>query len=137
MDKTCLILSTLLPSGQSNGEANRLDINTQYRALVRELSGSKCIYLADMDPTSGPANGWIRPNINPDGVHPNNEGHRKMAYVFWKAILQAANDGKISSAPPIDTSGPATGCDKSYANGVYAGGHTQLGSGIDDGIYYH
>lgn len=137
MDKTCIFLSTLLPSGKANGEANRLIINTQYRALVSELAASRCIYLADMDPVSGPAHGWIAPDINPDGIHPNDQGHRKMAYIFWKAIQQAGNDGKLAPAPAIDTSAPQNGCDKVYANGEYAGGHTQLGSGVDDGIYYH
>ena len=33
-----------------------------------------------------------------------------MAYIFWKAILQAADDGRITPAPPIEISAFQPGC---------------------------
>jgi lysophospholipase L1-like esterase len=73
MANTCVMLSTLIPSTDPNGVVNRITINAQYRDLVTELSGSKCIYLADMDPPTGAANGWISTSADmiSDGIHPN------------------------------------------------------------------
>lgn len=52
MADTCIILSTLIPTTNANGAANRDAINSQYRSLVtqRHAGDGKCIYLADMDP---------------------------------------------------------------------------------------
>lgn len=50
MDKTCVMLSTLLPIQDELAAKNRLVINDQYRALVTELKSKRCIYLADMAP---------------------------------------------------------------------------------------
>lgn len=58
-----------------------------------------------------------------------------MAYVFYKAINQAADEGRI--AAPGGDFAEATACDKTYANGIWAGGLTQRGSGEHDGIYLH
>lgn len=58
-----------------------------------------------------------------------------MAASFYKAINEAANDGKIKEAGAFKV---VTGaCDKFGGNGVDAGGLTQRGSGTDDGIYSH
>ncbi|KAK1239333.1 hypothetical protein MKX07_008821 [Trichoderma sp. CBMAI-0711] len=138
MADACIMLSTLIPSGLAAGQQNNPILNKGYRELVTELQGQHCIYLADMDPADGPAHGWLAPDINPDGIHPNKVGHSKMAYVFWQAILRAYNDGNIKDPLPIDDSqpDPGQGCDKVYNSGSYAG-LTQLGSGAEDGIYYH
>jgi hypothetical protein len=53
MSKTCLMLSTLLPTENSTGKGNRDAINKQYRELVSTHNKTKCIYLADMDHTDG------------------------------------------------------------------------------------
>lgn len=50
MSKTCIFLSTLIPTNNQAGVNPRLDINEQYRELVRKRSKDKCIYLADMAP---------------------------------------------------------------------------------------
>ncbi|KAK0625151.1 family 3 carbohydrate esterase, partial [Bombardia bombarda] len=138
MAKTCIILSTLIPSKKDAGKKNNPIINRQYRQLVSDLQSSKCIYLADMDPESGPAAGWLYNDISDvDFIHPNDLGHSKMAYIFWKALTRAANDGKIVSPAIIDLTGVQSGCDKKAGDGKYAGALTQQGWGIDDGIYYH
>lgn len=51
MADTCVMLSTLLPTTNTNGAANRATINGQYRSLVIKKAGEgKCIYMADMQP---------------------------------------------------------------------------------------
>lgn len=133
MADTCIMLSTLLPTGVASGAANQPSINAQYRSIVSELfTRGHCIYLAELD------DGWIslgRDMIS-DGIHPNDEGHRKMAAVFYKAITKA-HDANRLVAPSQSLPTTTTGCDKVLGNGVYAGGLTQQGSGDDDGIYYH
>lgn len=138
MDTTCVMLSTVIPTTNSVGRVTRLTINEKYRALVKEYwAAGKCIYIADMDPP-GTGNGWISltADMVSDGIHPNDQGHRKMASVFHKAILRAANAGNIKSPASMDTTGP-TNCDKTPGGGQWSGGLTQQGSGQDDGIYYH
>ncbi|KAJ5005383.1 hypothetical protein K4K48_007369 [Colletotrichum sp. SAR 10_66] len=63
-------------------------------------------------------------------------GHKKMASVFYDAIMKAVSDEKIKSPAAMAKTG-TTGCDKTFGNGVYAGGLTQRGSGWDDGTYKH
>ncbi|KAK6069383.1 killer toxin subunits alpha beta [Seiridium cupressi] len=139
MENTCIMLSTLIPTTNPTGAANRVTINEQYRSLAADLfNAGKCVYLADMDPVGTIGAGWISTvdDMISDGVHPNDSGHRKMASVLYAAINRAYNDGRIaapSSSDPIAN----VGCDKTFGNGVYAGGLTQKGSGIGDGIYYH
>lgn len=78
MSKTCVMLSTVLDSQDPTGSVVRLNINAQYRQLVKNRNAEgKCIYLADMDPPAPhPASGWIKTwdDYNQDEVvkvHPN------------------------------------------------------------------
>jgi hypothetical protein len=101
------------------------------------------IVLADMDPPS-PArgNGWLSypEDYTTDGVidptHPNDEGYRKMAYVWYKAILDASDRGFLKSPEPITTI-PKGGCANESGGLKHSGGLTQPVSGEEDGIYYH
>lgn len=101
MQEACIFLSTLIPSGKPGGIENNPTLNGFYRELVDELKDQHCIYLAEMDPVEGDAHDWIKPNLV-DGIHPDVEGHRKMAYVFWQSILAAYNDDKIRPPVPMD-----------------------------------
>jgi hypothetical protein len=127
---TVVVLSTLLVGNHQDGEANRAIVNPAYRQLVAEFhQHGRPIYLADMD--------FIPLSQVPDGIHPNDEGHRKMAAGFWHGIAQAAKEDRIKKPLDADfSSGPQT-CQKIAGEGVYAGGRTQLGSGLDDDIYRH
>ncbi|KAJ0423300.1 hypothetical protein BJY00DRAFT_310430 [Aspergillus carlsbadensis] len=138
MSSTCIFLSTLIPSFRDNGKKHNPTISAFYRELVDELESKHCIYLVEMDPLSGPEKGWISADdLQSDGVHPNNEGHRKMAFKFWAAITKANNDNKIKAPVAIDPKATvAKACKKEYGKGEYAG-VTQQGSGWDDGIYHH
>lgn len=138
MSSTCIMVSTLIPTTNANGAANRGNINNQYRALVKQRAGEgKCVYIADMDP-----NGQVWLDLNTEylageepKVHPNDAGHKKMAAVFYQAINKAISDNRIV-APGTFNLGSGT-CDKFAGTGIDAGGRTQRGSGYDDGIYLH
>jgi hypothetical protein len=138
MADTCIMLSTLIPTTNTAGAANRDTINSQYRDLVTSRAGDgKCIYLADMDP-----GGTVWLDFSTDylstedpHVHPNDSGHRKMAAIFYKSIQQALSDSKIVS--PGDFTVSSGVCAKYAGSGTDAGGLTQRGSGYGDGIYYH
>ncbi|KPM46037.1 hypothetical protein AK830_g415 [Neonectria ditissima] len=139
MGDTCVMLSIILDTTDKTGRVNRLTINNRYRSVVTDRAKEgKCIYLADMDPP-GSGGGWITwDDYDPKEttkVHPNDEGHRKMAYVFYKAINEAAKDSKIVGTGDFEASNPV--CDKVFGNGIPAGGKTQRGSGEHDGIYLH
>ncbi|QKX57197.1 uncharacterized protein TRUGW13939_04305 [Talaromyces rugulosus] len=139
MANTAVILSTLIPSGQENIEATRQSVNTEFRTLVETMRADNVsIILADMDPLApSPDHNWLSyPDDYADPKHPNDIGYSKMASVWYEAIMKAAIQGIIPEPAPVSIS-PTGTCDKSYGDGIYAGGHTQKGSGEDDGIYYH
>ncbi|KAJ3548060.1 hypothetical protein NM208_g1190 [Fusarium decemcellulare] len=116
MSKTCLIVSTLIPTTNTNGAANQGTINDQYRALWFDFSKD---YLAGETPA----------------VHPNDGDHAKMAAVYYNAINQALDDNRVVE-PGEFTTGSSV-CPKYGGEGKDAGGLTQRGSGYSDGIYYH
>ncbi|KAL5362439.1 hypothetical protein BJX96DRAFT_177152 [Aspergillus floccosus] len=143
MDKTTIILSTLIPSTEGNTAAYRPNVNAQYRQVVSDMQADGVsIVLADMDPEyPDKGNGWLAfpddfiHNGVVDSTHPNEQGYSKMAYVWYKAILDASDKGFLKTPNEMDST---TGsCEKQYGDGVYAGGLTQRGSGEQDGIYYH
>lgn len=72
MKDTCIILSTLLPTTNANGKINRITMNNQYRKLVDDYKGERCIYLADMEPT-GEGSDYISVDgpYWSDPTHPN------------------------------------------------------------------
>lgn len=141
IDGTTVVLSTLIPCANPTAEGHRGSVNQQYRDLVTKMeSQGKKVVLSDMDPPApSTANGWLDLSTDyADDIHPNDIGYKKMANIWWKTIQSAVNDGHITKpgpAPAISESG--TTCEKSYGDGVYAGGLTQMGSGQDDGTYYH
>ncbi|KAK6063962.1 killer toxin subunits alpha beta [Seiridium cupressi] len=130
MADTLIVLSTVLPNTNSVAETNRLIINQQYRSLIISLRArGRPIVLADMD--------YLTTADLNDGTHPTDAGYVKMAYIWWVAIKGAYSDGLIPQPASLDGVVPENTCDKAYGSGVYAGGLTQRGSGVSDGIYYH
>jgi hypothetical protein len=139
MANTTVVLSTLIPSGQENIEATRQSANTECRTLVETMRAENVsIILADMDPPApSPDHNWLSyPDDYADPKHPNDSGYSKMASIWYEAVMKAAIQGIIPEPAPVSIS-PTGTCDKSYGDGIYAGGHIQKGSGEDDGIYYH
>jgi hypothetical protein len=146
MKDTLIVPSTLIPSDQNGTQIHREDVNQQYRDLVMSMKKTGVnIVLADMDPPSPAAgNGWISwpdnftaENGDVDDTHPNDYGYAKMTSVWYDAITDAHADDLIPNSVVTGASAEHGTCEKSYGNGIYAGGLTQRGSGEDDGIYQH
>lgn len=121
MSDTCIILSTLIPTDYEQGIVNRIAINKAYRKLVQDKKSSKCIYLADMEPSNSSSD-----FLNIDGpywfddpkIHPNvslrsacwkfkcltkqNEGYRQMGYVFYASLRRALDAGKVKEAAAME-----------------------------------
>lgn len=135
-----IIVSTVLPGFADGIPQNRDYVNTQIRSLVnyRRSQGQR-IVLVDVD---SPAGFFTTQNLVSDGIHPNDEGHLRLAAFYLKAIEEANYLGYLT--PPAETGlsdaagGPGdTTCDKTFASGESHGAQTQQGSGLDDGIYVH
>ncbi|KAK4246697.1 carbohydrate esterase [Corynascus novoguineensis] len=104
--RAVVVLSTLLVNGDPESELNVININAQYRALVERLQlegevkgegteGNRSrrprhrIVLAEMhDDDDAP-----RLDDIPDGTHPNDEGYRKMAKIWYAALRTASEKG--------------------------------------------
>lgn len=136
-----IIISTLLPGTLDGIKAHRDNMNNQLRQLVRDRrSRGQKIVLADVDNPRG----YITTDLIPDGTHPNDEGHRRLAAVFYRAIKEA-HRAKFITAPKdtgmSDADGAGSGsntCDKIYGSGNSGGAvSTQAGSGLEDGVYSH
>ncbi|KAM7195757.1 family 3 putative carbohydrate esterase [Naviculisporaceae sp. PSN 640] len=87
-----VVLSTLLPNQVPKTQANVDKINEQYRSLVTKLrSEGKRIVLAEMTGTNGPK----LQNDFADDTHPNDAGYKKMAQIWYDAIVDAAKAGLL------------------------------------------
>lgn len=90
-----VILATILVNAQDPAqEACRLDINTQYSALAKQMAaqGAKFV-LVDMRGPEGPTTADLA-----DLRHPNDVGYQKMANVWFPGIQQAITQGFITAA---------------------------------------
>ncbi|KAE8379266.1 SGNH hydrolase-type esterase domain-containing protein [Aspergillus bertholletiae] len=99
---TTIVLSTLIPSVKKTIEANRPDVNHQFRSLAKSMQKEGVrIVLAEMDPeTDDDNNRLVYPedyttNGVADDTHPNEQGYAKMANVWYKAVLEASDRGFI------------------------------------------
>ncbi|KAI7970714.1 hypothetical protein EIK77_007894 [Talaromyces pinophilus] len=136
-----IICSTVIP-GTANGiPQNRDTVNAQIKALVndRQNNGEK-IVLVDVD---FPAGVFTTDYLISDGIHPTDEGHRRLAEIYLDAF-ETANDSGFISPPSITGQSDGSGgngnvaCDKMYGSGASHGPvNTQEGSGLDDGAYIH
>ncbi len=138
-----IIVSTVLAGTVSGIVDNRDSVNAQIRQLVndRRFNQGQKIVLADVD---APAGFITTAYLSGDGIHPNDEGHQRLAAIFYRAIKEAHRSGFITE--PKDTGmgddpnagGGSNTCDKTYGSGNSIGGIvTQAGSGLDDGVYTH
>jgi lysophospholipase L1-like esterase len=80
-----VILSTLLINADKQVNFRVLRVNSQIRDLVEsKATEQKKIVLADMNSAEGPE---LTDLV--DGIHPNDEGYKKMADIWFSAIQQA------------------------------------------------
>jgi hypothetical protein len=94
---TTIILSTLLPNKKQPDRVQQ--ISTQYRDVVslRRAQNDR-IVLADMST-------FIKESQLVDDTHPDDEGYREMAAVWWAAIQEAEKEGFIEYAANTGTDG--------------------------------
>lgn len=127
-----VVLSTLVKS--KNSRACAEDLSQQFRDLVKNDYRGKRIGLADIDSVIQMS------QLDGDGIHPNDDGYRLFAAVWWQAISKLedvvqppATDGLIKDD---SSTGGNNKCPKVAGN---ASGpvQTQKGSGHGDGNYKH
>ncbi|KAK4224248.1 CE3 protein [Podospora fimiseda] len=130
-----VVVSTLAPHRQNPSCA--ASVSQQYRDLVtsNKYRDSR-IGLADLHSALN-----VEQHLTADGIHPNNEGYRVFASVWWDAIskledrIQSPADTGTDDARVLDPVGQRT-CPK--VRGVARGPvQSQIGSGKDDGNYVH
>ncbi|KAK4902064.1 hypothetical protein LTR27_000966 [Elasticomyces elasticus] len=123
-----IVLSTLVIS-----KANRVcaeDLSKQFRNLAASYRGKR-MGLADIESAISMS------QLNSDGIHPNDEGYKLFAGVWWQAISKLED---VIQPPPTDglikddSTGGGNKCKKVAGN---ASGpiQTQRGSGHDDGNF--
>lgn len=128
-----VVISTLSPHRSDPDCA--ASVSQQYRDLVSsDAYRDARIGLADLHAALS-----VDRHLTADGVHPNDEGYRVFAAVWWETIskledrIQAPVDTGVM---PPDDAGNTRTCPK--VNGVARGPvKSQTGSGRDDGIYVH
>lgn len=141
IDGVTVILSTLIPSLDSDATACHAVVNPQYRSIVATRSAqNQKIELAEMDPTQSSYWNTVLGGDYYDTVHPTDSGHAKMASIFYEAFKSAYAKGWL--VPPAvtsfdDASTTTNTCAKVYGNSESTKTQTQSGSGWDDGIYVH
>ena len=92
-----VILSTLILNLNANTEKNVQLVNVEYKALVDRLQGKgKRIVLADMHGSDGPQKDDMH-----DETHPNDQGHYKMATIWYRALVEASKQGFLVEAEDI------------------------------------
>lgn len=95
--KATVILSTLIINLNANAEKNVKLINVQYKALADRLQGEgKHVVLADMHGADGPQKEDMH-----DDTHPDDEGHAKMAAIWYRALEEASDNGWLVKAEDI------------------------------------
>ncbi|KAL4804047.1 SGNH hydrolase-type esterase domain-containing protein [Aspergillus unguis] len=113
---TTVVLSTLIPNTHAQSVMNR--INAEYRNVVarRRQNGDRLI-LAEMSY-------FISKDRLVDGTHPDDQGYREMAAVWWAAIQEAENEGFLQKP---------NGVTRTMAADLAGRNGTAEGMGLDDG----
>jgi hypothetical protein len=125
-----IVLSTLVKSRDHTTCAE--DLSKQFRALAASYRGKR-MGLADID-AAMPLS-----LVSSDGIHPNDEGYKLFAAVWWQAISKL--ESQIQPPPTIglvkDNSAVSSSKCEKVAGNASGPIQTQRGSGHDDGIYKH
>ncbi|KAL3474615.1 SGNH hydrolase-type esterase domain-containing protein [Aspergillus californicus] len=100
MANTLIVLSTLLPSGNTVITRNTPAVNAQYRDLVQAMrKEGVSIVLADMNPEGHSLISYPA-DFTQDGVvddtHPGDSGYAIMARVWYEAIVEAGGQGLLT-----------------------------------------
>ncbi|KAL8956710.1 MAG: hypothetical protein Q9193_005842 [Seirophora villosa] len=93
-----LLVAEITPFQDAEREKKREVFNTAMKEVVAARAGEgKQVALASMDRFT------TREHLNlTDGIHPNDEGYRQIAAVWFDAIVAAGDHGWIKSPLPMD-----------------------------------
>ncbi|KAL7623322.1 hypothetical protein AAE478_007003 [Parahypoxylon ruwenzoriense] len=107
-NQSTVILSTMLTNKVPNLEPKVLDMNQQYRDIMKNFEAEgKPVILAEMHPSEGISGVPTVNEIGPDGSHPTVAGYEIMSHIFVQAIRSAAEKGFLRD--PVDNGIPADG----------------------------
>ncbi|CAP71774.1 uncharacterized protein PODANS_6_7250 [Podospora anserina S mat+] len=96
--RAVVILSTLLLNKDPVVERRVLDINDQFRRLVKSLRDEgRRIVLVDMHSDQGPMEGVDFA----DQTHPNDRGYKKMANIWFAGLVAAGDEGWIQTPEAV------------------------------------
>ncbi|KAL4863522.1 hypothetical protein BDV12DRAFT_206408 [Aspergillus spectabilis] len=117
---TTIILSTLLPNTHAQRVVSR--ISKEYRALAarRRANGDRVV-LAEMSY-------FIGSDQLADGTHPDDQGYKNMAAVWWAAVQVAESEGLLVKPNEMDLESGGRLAEVSGVNGTM-----KEGEGLDDG----
>ncbi|KAI1389228.1 carbohydrate esterase family 3 protein [Hypoxylon trugodes] len=90
--RSTVIFSTCLTNTVPDCEPKILDVNQQYRDLIKNYTG-KPVLLAEMHPSEGFPDRPQPSDIGPDGTHPSDYGYELMGHIFTKGIQEADRKG--------------------------------------------
>ncbi|KAI1207301.1 carbohydrate esterase family 3 protein [Annulohypoxylon truncatum] len=106
--KSTVVMSTMLTNKVPDKEPIVLDMNKQYRDMMKDFDAhQKPVVLAEMHPSEGGSEVPTVDDIGPDGSHPTVEGYEMMARIFVKAIQEAEEKGFLRKA--VDNGIPEDG----------------------------
>ncbi|KAI0885065.1 carbohydrate esterase family 3 protein [Annulohypoxylon maeteangense] len=92
--RSTVIFSTCLTNTVADCEPKILDVNQQYRELIKKYK-SKPVLLAEMHPSEGFPDRPQVADIGEDGTHPTDHGYDLMGYIFTKGIQEADRKGYL------------------------------------------
>ncbi|KAI8959562.1 carbohydrate esterase family 3 protein [Daldinia sp. FL1419] len=92
--RSTVIFSTCLTNTVPNCEPKILDVNQQYRDLIKKF-GAKPVLLAEMHPSEGFPGRPQATDIGQDGTHPTDHGYDLMGHIFTRSLQEADRKGYL------------------------------------------
>ncbi|KAI1098960.1 carbohydrate esterase family 3 protein [Jackrogersella minutella] len=92
--RSTVVFSTCLTNTVPDCEPKILDVNQQFRELIKKYE-SKPVLLAEMHPSGGFPDRPQAADIGPDGTHPTDYGYELMGHIFTKGIQEADRKGYL------------------------------------------
>lgn len=107
-NQSTVVLSTMLTNKVGDLETEVLDMNRQYRDIMKNYEADgKPVVLAEMHPSEGGTDVPTVEDIGPDGSHPTVAGYEMMGSIFVRAIQSAGGKGFLHQ--PVDNGIPPDG----------------------------
>ncbi|KAJ0422685.1 SGNH hydrolase-type esterase domain-containing protein [Aspergillus carlsbadensis] len=128
---TTIILSTLIPNTHAQRVVQRVSAEYRNVAARRRAAGDRVV-LAEMSY-------FVGSEYLVDGTHPDDEGYRAMAAVWWAAVLEAEGEGMLVQPNVVDlgrggvSSGSGSGSTANVSALVASERNGTEGQGLDDG----